>query len=81
MKLLIISPETRQEHDVAWVEINTKAGNFIILAEHAPMVATLTENQDVTFCFEDGKQETINPTGGTAEVTRSAVKLLLNSAP
>jgi len=79
MKLLIISPQKKDEFDVEWVEVNTKAGNFIVLPDHAPLVATLSENEEVVFCFPNGKQEVITPKGGTVEVSRKSVTLLLTA--
>lgn len=81
MKLRIISPETEQELDVAWVDINTHVGNFVILNDHVPMIATLTEKEEITFCMQNGKQGTITPEGGTVEVARKTVTLLLTKAP
>ena len=81
MKLIIISPETQEEFEIAWIEVNTHAGNFIVLPDHAPMVATLTPKQKVIFCLANGKQETIKPEAGTVEVKRTTVTLLLNKAP
>jgi len=81
MKLTIISPESEETLDVAWVEVNTHAGNFIVLQDHAPLVATLKLNETVTICLENGKQENIQPEGGIIEVHRKQVKLLLTKAP
>jgi len=78
MKLIIITPEEEKDFDIAWVDVNTHAGNFVILKHHAPMVATLKPDENVTFCLLDGKQETITPEGGTVEVMRESVILLLN---
>lgn len=81
MKLRIISPETNQEFDIAWIDVNTHVGNFVILKDHAPMLATLKENKELTFCMQNGKQETITPEGGTIEVARQVITLLLTKAP
>jgi len=77
MELKIITPEKQETHKVAWVEIETLAGGFVILPGHAPMVATLKSDIDLIYCLENGKQETLRPTSGTAEVSRKDIKLLL----
>jgi len=41
----------------------------------------LAENQEVTYCLKNGKQETIKPEAGTVEVGRKLVTLLLTKAP
>jgi len=81
MKLRIISPQTDQTFDVAWVDVNTHVGNFVILKNHAPMLATISEGEEISFCLQNGKQETITPEGGTVEVARKMVTLLLTKAP
>ncbi|MFC1843134.1 hypothetical protein ACFLYU_05755 [Candidatus Dependentiae bacterium] len=81
MKLKIISPETEQDFEVAWVDVQTHVGNFVILKDHAPMVATLVAQEPITFCLQNGKQETITPEGGTVEVFRKEIVLLLRSTP
>jgi len=80
MELKIISPETEEKFVIAWIEVETKVGGFVILPDHAPMVATLKKNKEITFCLKNGKQETITPTGGTIEVSRKYITLLLNSS-
>ena len=81
MELKVISPETEEKFEIAWIEVNTHAGNIIILPDHAPMAATLTKDQELTFCLTNGKQETIKPEGGTIEVKRKSVTLLLITSP
>ena len=79
MELKIITPKKSETLEVAWVEIETLAGGFVILPGHAPMVATLKPDEDLRFCLENGKQETIKPLSGTVEVSRKDVKLLLTA--
>ena len=79
MELIIITPNKQETFEVAWVELETLAGGFVILPGHAPMVATIKPNIGLTFCLTNGKQETIKPAGGTVEVSRKNVKLLLTA--
>ena len=81
MKLKIISPESEQEFEVVWVDIEAASGNFVILKGHAPMIATIDPNKQIGFCLKNGKQEIITCSGGIAEVGREHVNILLNSAP
>lgn len=79
MKLRIITPESDQEFEVVWVDIETTAGNFVILKDHAPMIITLEKNKQIGFCLKNGKQECFSYDMGIAEVNRKSVKILLNS--
>jgi len=80
MKLKIVSPEGTKEHSVQWLELNTKAGNFVIQPGHQPMIVSLAENKEVVFCLENGKQETFTPTAGIAEITRTSATLVISQA-
>ena len=81
MKLKIIGPEGTQIHEILWVELNTKAGNFVIQPGHHPMVVSLDENKEVAFCLKTGKQSSFSPPGGVAEITRNSITLLLTQMP
>ncbi len=79
MKLQLLSPESSKTVTVSWLEINTKAGNFIIQPGHGPMLLSLQPNQPLHYCLENGKQETITPKSGIVEVTRDQVIVLLKN--
>lgn len=77
MMLYIASPLEKREAAIAWVELNTSVGNFVIQAEHAPMVLTLQPMSTVTYRLQTGKEERKRVTHGVAHITRSSVTLLL----
>jgi len=79
MKLIIITPQKKEEIDIAWVEIESLVGGFVILPGHAPMALTLKPKEKITICLTSGKQETIIPESGTIKVGRKIVELLLTS--
>jgi F0F1-type ATP synthase epsilon subunit len=81
MKLKIISPENEQEFEVAWLDIETSAGNFVILEGHVPMIVTIDPNKQFSFCLKNGKQEIVACDGGIVEINRDLVKILLSSEP
>lgn len=81
MELKIIGPEGTKVHEILWIELNTKSGNFVIQHGHTPMIVSLSPNKDVIFCLKNGKQETFAPTGGVAEITRKSATLLLTQMP
>lgn len=78
MKLYIISPFSKKTFDIAWLELNTPVGNFIIQPGHASTILTLAPQKHVTFCLKSGKQETFIVKQGIADITRTTATLLLS---
>jgi len=80
MKLTIISLTGKVEHHVAWIEVETPDGNFIIQPEHVPTTFILSEKRDLTYCLSTGKLETITiHNAALLSVERSSALLLMNS--
>ena len=79
IKLVIISPTSKEEYEVAWIEANTPKGNFVIQPEHIPTTLMLSPNKELIYCFQTGKHETITPeNGGILHITRTESTLLLS---
>ena len=78
MKLEIISPMKLQSYEIAWIELNTDVGSFVIQKGHAPTVLVLKPNDEMIFRFEDGKQETVEVGNGIAEITREKVSVIIH---
>lgn len=78
MTLHIASPLEKREVAIAWIELNTSVGNFVIQAEHAPMVLTLQPLSVITYRLQTGKEERRRVSHGVAHITRSTVTLLLS---
>lgn len=76
MKLKIINPYGSQEHTVAWIELNTPAGNMIIQDEHAPMIIEVSPNTEILFLLNSGKQMSMIIMQGFAHITRKEVRIL-----
>ena len=76
MKLNIISPFSKKSFDIAWIEINTPVGNFVIQPGHAPMIVTLAPHKEITVCLKSGKQQNYFIKQGIADITRTTVTLL-----
>jgi F0F1-type ATP synthase epsilon subunit len=76
MVLNFITPFKKLSREVAWVELDTNVGNFVIEPEHAPVILTLEKNSQVSYCLISGKQEKINVNSGIVHVTRSTVTIL-----
>lgn len=80
MDLRIISPQHTQTFSVAWLEINTPAGNFVIQRGHVPMILILSPDQPITFRLKNGKQDSIMIRQGLVEITRTSATILMNEA-
>jgi len=79
MELTIISPTTKKIISVAWFEIDTTIGNFVIQQGHAPTVLIFAQQTIATVCLKSGKQETITIPGGVVEITRQAATFILTA--
>ena len=78
MKLHVISPMRTMQYNVAWLEINTNVGNFIIQKGHAPTLLVLAPNQEIIFRLKNGKQESITIPNGIVEITREQATVVIN---
>ena len=78
MKLDLISPICTLTYDVAWLELHTSAGNFVIQKGHIPTLLVLSPNKDVIFRLKNGKEESITIQSGIAEITRESAIVLFN---
>ena len=78
MQLILVSPEKKDIIEVAWVELNTPTGNYIIQAGHAPMALALSPKQPLIYAHKNGKEEIVMVERGIAEITRTQVTILLS---
>ena len=79
MELTVITPYKRLSFEIAWLEIETTVGNFVIQPGSAPTVLLLKSGHPTTFCLKNGKQETIDiKAGGLVEITRQGAMIILN---
>lgn len=78
MELHIISPEQTVTHSVAWIEVDTIAGNFVIQSGHAPTILLLSPDKELIFCLVNGKRESLLVPRGILEVSREVITLIIN---
>lgn len=79
MDLRIISPDYEITKKIAWIELNTPSGNYIVQQGHAPFIIPLSAQEPLTFQLESGKQQTIDVQDGVVEVTRTKVVVILRA--
>jgi F0F1-type ATP synthase epsilon subunit len=78
MKLHIISPIDKKTYTIAWLEINTPIGNFVIQPGHIPTMLTLSPHKPLIFRLRTGKQETLLVQQGFVDITRDVATVLLS---
>ena len=78
MQLILVSPEKKETVEIAWLELNTPSGNYIIQYGHAPMALALSPKQPLVYAHKNGKEEILMVERGIAEITRSQITILLS---
>lgn len=78
MKLYLITAEQKQEYTIAWLELNTSVGNFVIKSGHAPTLLSLSSHTKIKFCLTNGKHEIVTINKGIANITRTMVTILFS---
>ncbi len=79
MKLTIVSLKGKTEHYIAWMEINTPDGNFVLQPNYTPTTFILGAHKDFTYCLTTGKLETVTlEKQALLSITRTSALLLLN---
>lgn len=79
MQLQITSPEETKILQVAWFEIDTPVGNFVIHLGHAPTILTLIPNHPIFIRLKSGKQESIKAPSGIVNITRTNATIILGN--
>ncbi|MGE0206831.1 MAG: hypothetical protein AB7R69_03180 [Candidatus Babeliales bacterium] len=78
MNLTIIKPDEKKTVAIAWIEVNTAVGNFVIQPQHVPMALLVLPHQPITMCLSNGKIETFTTSGGILDVKRNEATLLID---
>lgn len=80
MELTINTPEHESHYSIAWLEINTPTGNYVIQQGHVPAIMILQPQKPLTFRLKTGKQETITVRHGVVKIEREKVTVILTPA-
>lgn len=78
MKLVVVTPQSKHEYVVQWIEAHTQTGSLFIKPGHAPMILMLVPGFDLSFSVDSGEKKIVTLVRpGFLEVNRdSAVALL-----
>jgi F0F1-type ATP synthase epsilon subunit len=77
MELTIVSPSYKKTVKIAWLEIETTVGNFVIQPGYAPTTLVLAPNSTALFSVDNNTQESIPVVGGIADINRTSATLVL----
>ncbi len=77
MKLTILRPYEKEVHSVAWLEVNTNIGNFVLQKGHAPMMLMLAKDKPLSYCLDNGQQISTPISGGILKIDREQATILL----
>lgn len=77
MNLIISTPNYRSQFSVAWLEINTPTGNYVIQKGHAPAIMSLSPQKALTFRLKTGKQETLTVKFGVVKIDRESATVVM----
>lgn len=81
MKLIIVSPQHKEQHMIEWLHAQTPEGSVVIKHGHAPMIATLIAQSELSFLLKTGETTTIHLLRpGFLEINRTHITALINQA-
>ncbi len=80
MKLVISTPLYHSEYSVAWLEINTPTGNYVIQQGYAPTIMILSPKKALSFRLKTGKQETVTVKFGIVTINRESATVVMTVA-
>lgn len=80
MELVVTDRNTTRSFPVAWIELNTPTGNFVIQTGHAPCFFILSAGEPIIFRLRNGKQDAITVHRGVIEIQRDTATLILDAA-
>ena len=56
MKLTLVSTTNKQSFEVAWLEVNSSVGNFVMQRGHAPMILLLHHTNQLVIVYRMAKK-------------------------
>lgn len=59
MKLVVVSPQSKYEYSVQWIEAHTPSGSLFIKPGHAPLILTLLAGTDFSFLLTTDEKQII----------------------
>lgn len=76
MKLVINTPTQEITHQIAWLEINTLTGNYVIQKGHVPTIMMLAPDQPLAYRLLTGKEEAMLVQHGFVTIDRESARIV-----
>lgn len=73
----MVTLSDKKSFDVAWLEVNTAEGNFVMQRGHAPMILILSPNKPLIYCLQNGSEESTTIPGGILHITREQATVIV----
>jgi F0F1-type ATP synthase epsilon subunit len=80
MRLELSTPTRTATYTIAWLEVNTPTGNYVIQQGHAPTMLVLSPHEEVRFRLENGKQESLLVLHGIVRIMRTHAVLVIQES-
>lgn len=78
MNLTILSPTTRRDVQIQWIDVKTTEGGYVILPGHAPFIAQLATDEQISFSCDGNVTESIPIIQGLLKVDRKQVTIIID---
>jgi F0F1-type ATP synthase epsilon subunit len=79
VKLVIVSPQSKHEYVVQWIEAHTPTGTLFIKPGHAPIILTLAAGADFSFLLPTDEKKIIRLIRpGFLEINRTSALALIS---
>jgi len=76
--LHFVGPLSQTRYTVEQLEVTTTYGDLTIHDNHAPMIATLADNNEIQYTYADGSQERTQLAGGILHVERDQTTIIVD---
>lgn len=76
MQLTIISPTSKNEYRVDWLEAHTNSSSFIIKPGHAPIISRLQPGKEIIFSHKN-KKESIMISDGLLKCNNDKILIII----
>ncbi len=77
LTLEIIGSMQSEIHSVAWVEIESPTGSFLVGYDHMPLISLIKKRSTLTFRKINGEERHIDIAGGIFKVADNKATILL----
>jgi len=82
VKLVVVSPQSKHEYMVQWIEAHTPSGSLFIKPGHMPIILTLVAGSDFSFLLPTDEKKIIRLIRpGFLQVERESAMAIIGQDP